>query len=271
MKTINLDQCILYETQGHSSKGNQLKWKHGGYWYKADHMGYEGLSEVVISRLLQHSNVTDYVEYEPARITYRGKIYDGCRSRDFIVDGEELVTVDHLFRQYTGKNLAFELSHIASVKERIAYLVSVVQEYTKIKDFGKYIAKTLEMDAFFLNEDRHMNNIALIYDSKTKTYRNSPYFDNGLALFADTESDFSLEKSLSECFDAILAKPFSLSFEEQTGEAIALYGRQIRFYFQLQDVREELEKFRDIYDDRILERVEDVFRNQMRKYQYMFV
>ena len=28
-----------------SSKGNQLKWKKDGYWYKADYTGYEGLAE----------------------------------------------------------------------------------------------------------------------------------------------------------------------------------------------------------------------------------
>ena len=27
-----------------SSKGNQPKWLTDGLWYKADHMGYEGLS-----------------------------------------------------------------------------------------------------------------------------------------------------------------------------------------------------------------------------------
>jgi len=36
-----------------SSKGNQLKWKDGEFWYKADYTGYEGLSEYVISHLLQ--------------------------------------------------------------------------------------------------------------------------------------------------------------------------------------------------------------------------
>ena len=30
-----------------SSKGNQLKWKQGEIWYKADYTGYEGLAESV--------------------------------------------------------------------------------------------------------------------------------------------------------------------------------------------------------------------------------
>ena len=36
-----------------SSKGNQLKWETDGIWYKADYMGYEGLSEYVVSELLK--------------------------------------------------------------------------------------------------------------------------------------------------------------------------------------------------------------------------
>ena len=39
-----------------SSKGNQPKWLADGLWYKADHMGYEGLSEIVISKLLAETN-----------------------------------------------------------------------------------------------------------------------------------------------------------------------------------------------------------------------
>lgn len=43
---------------GHfSSKGNQFKWFEDDFWYKADYLGYEALSEFLISRLLQKSNV----------------------------------------------------------------------------------------------------------------------------------------------------------------------------------------------------------------------
>ena len=35
-----------------SSKGNQLKFRRGDIWYKTDYLGYEGLVEYVISKLL---------------------------------------------------------------------------------------------------------------------------------------------------------------------------------------------------------------------------
>ena len=47
--------------EGHSSKGNQLKWEQDGWWYKADAFGYESLAEVVVSRLLAQSNIPDAV------------------------------------------------------------------------------------------------------------------------------------------------------------------------------------------------------------------
>ena len=40
-----------------SSKGNQLKWCRNNVWYKADYMGYEGLVEYVVSRLLEKSYI----------------------------------------------------------------------------------------------------------------------------------------------------------------------------------------------------------------------
>ena len=45
---IDLSNESLIDTKATSSKGNQLKWLVGGKWYKAAHMGYEGLCEVVI-------------------------------------------------------------------------------------------------------------------------------------------------------------------------------------------------------------------------------
>ena len=56
-----------------SSKGNQPKWLTDGLWYKADHMGYEGLSEIVISKLIAKTNIQNYVMYLPTFIEYEGR------------------------------------------------------------------------------------------------------------------------------------------------------------------------------------------------------
>jgi hypothetical protein len=270
MEIINMDQYLPYNTYGHSSKGNQLKFMHDGFWYKADHMGYEGLAEVIVSKLLRLSNVKNYVDYEPVMITYKDVLYHGCRSRNFLTEGEELVTSEHLFRQYTGQGLSQELAHITAVNERIAFFVQTIQDYTRIIDFGKYITMILELDAFFLNEDRHTNNIAVKYNPKAKIYQPCNIFDNGLALFSDTSISFTKEKPVPVCLSIIQAKPFSFDFDEQMDEAAAIFGTQLHFTFNNNDIITSLDEFQDIYDDWILDRIENTLRNQMRKYQYMF-
>ena len=53
MEIRNFDAYSPLHKSGHTSKGDQLKWKIDDRWYKADYMGYEGLSEVLVSDLLQ--------------------------------------------------------------------------------------------------------------------------------------------------------------------------------------------------------------------------
>ena len=71
----------------------------------------------------------------------------------------------------------------------------------------------LEIDAFFLNEDRHTNNIAVLYDTETEQYSPSPLFDQGLCLFADISNDYPLDLPMDVCMERIEAKPFSSDFD----------------------------------------------------------
>ena len=100
----------------------------------------------------------------------------------------------------------------------------------------------LEIDAFFLNEDRHTNNIAVIYDLKKREYRYCPYFDMGLSLFADIKQDFPIEKTIEECHKSIIAKPFSKDFDEQMDAANELYGRYLKFNISKAEMEKEEEE-----------------------------
>ncbi|MBQ8518350.1 MAG: hypothetical protein IJ455_01935 [Agathobacter sp.] len=270
---------------GHSSKGNQMKWMQDGYWYKADQFGYESLAEVVTSHLLRQSNITNAVVYEPVMIRYKDKDYRGCRSENFRQKDEVLVPLERLFRNHTTIGLAKQLARISNVKERIKYTEEVLGNITKIEDFGIYLTKILEMDTFFLNEDRHTNNISILYNKETDKYRLCPLYDMGLSLFADTKVDFPLEKDYFACKEKIVAKPFSRDFDEQLDVANELYGCHLKFDFsasRITDVVTELrEKYFlteedvtngrvDGYTEQELKRVEDTLRYQAAKYKYMF-
>ncbi|MCD8104099.1 MAG: hypothetical protein LUF35_03625 [Lachnospiraceae bacterium] len=278
---------------GHSSKGNQLKWFQDGWWYKADGFGFESLAETVVSTLLEHSALResykyDFVRYEPVMIRYKGQDYRGCRSRNFKGKTEELVPLERLSRIYTGFSLAEELARIADMKQRIVYTEKLVRNVTGMADFGVYLTRMLEIDAFFLNEDRHTNNIAVLYDTETKKWRLCPFFDMGLSLFSDTREDYPLEKSFAECREHVLAKPFSSDFDEQLDAASELYGTFLKFDFPAGRIMETLgqdltwmaysqmenseEKIRDPfpYTPEEVSRVEEALRYQARKYRYMF-
>ena len=127
----------------------------------------------------------------------------------------------------------------------------------------------LEIDAFFLNEDRHTNNIAVIYNEKTQQYSLSPLFDQGLCLFSDISQDYPLNLTVEECLKKIEAKPFSSDFDIQLEAAEDLYGVQLRFDFTLRDVQEELTRLAEIYPGEIRSRVELLLRSQIHKYAYL--
>lgn len=279
ISVVEINQDSILTSSGHSSKGNQLKWEKDGYWYKADALGYEGLAEVVTSSLLQHSHITGFVEYEPVFIKYHEKYYRGCRSRNFRSEEEELVTLEKLYRVMTGMSLAKELAHIAETAQRIAHTVSFVENVTGLKDFGVYLAKLLEIDAFFLNEDRHTNNIALLYNARSDEYRPCPFFDMGLALFADTLDSFPLCDDYESCIRKIAAKPFSRDFEEQMDAADTLYGNYLRFDMSQYEIHQFIDSLQEKYEvpDQMewyspqeWQRVENTLAQQARSYSYAF-
>lgn len=249
-----------------SSKGNQLKWYAEGRWYKADYLGYEGLSEYVTSRLLEKTNVEDYVRYEVSKIQYNGNEYVGCVSDSFLKEGEELITLDKLFRQFYAMDLTRELLCMET-EEKIKYVTEQTEQATGLLNFGAYLTMLLELDAFIFNEDRHMNNIALVYSGRNGKYRYCPVFDNGAAFFSDTRVDYDLRLSVEQCAKKAEAKPFSKSFDQQMDIAERLYGQQLAIRFTEKDAEEYL-KAAEGYPKEIKDRILEVIRMQLRKYRY---
>ena len=92
MKNVTLDTYSPFHKTGHTSKGDQRKWKVDGIWYKADYMGYEGLAEALVSSLLEKSSLAyPFVSYQLVQIEYKGQVIRGCASRDFLEEGEILI------------------------------------------------------------------------------------------------------------------------------------------------------------------------------------
>ena len=118
-------------------------------------------------------------------------------------------------------------------------------------------------------EDRHTNNIAVIYNEETQKYELSPFFDQGLSMFADINQDYPIDQSLEYCLGKIEAKPFSSDFDIQLDAAEELYGIQIGFQFTFKDIQIYLQKNSENYPREVIRRVEQLLRRQMRKYGYL--
>lgn len=251
-----------------SSKGNQPKWLADGLWYKADHMGYEGLSEIVISELLAKTNIRNFVIYKPTFIEYEGKKLVGCCSENFKKDNETIYTLEKLFRAYTGQSLAKALLDYSEVKDKIKFTVDFTEEHTNLENVGAYMTAMLELDSFFLNEDRHTNNIAFIRNDDTEEFSFCPYFDFGLSLLSDT-NDYPIDADVYDSISKVKAKPFDTDFDFQTDSAEELYGIQLTIGFTDNDIINTVDECKEYYDETTRNRVKNILLARRNKFKYL--
>lgn len=244
-----IDESYRRNDIGFSSLGVESKYYKDGYWYKQDISGYEGLAEETCSMILRYSNVEDYVEYEACMIN--GK--SGCRSKNFLKEGESIVTFKRLYEIACGGDLTDRVYTIRDVKERIEFVIDFVKEYAQI-DCRRYLSNILSFDMLVLNTDRHFHNLALI---RTKNgYRECPVFDNG-ASFLSNYGIFPPDEEIEELVTHAAAKPFSGSFEQQT---VAL-GTEIKLDYKA--IFEEIEKIKHV-------RLREAARYQLKRYNTFF-
>lgn len=261
-------------TEIRSSKGNQLKWERNNIWYKADYIGYEGLAESVISKLLNYSslNKKEYVSYETIEISYKNQVFNGAESINFLTGSWQIITLERLFKTFYGKSLHEALWNIHDSKERLKFLVDEVEKITGLSNFGVYMNKLLTIDALFLNEDRHTHNIAVLMNENNE-FEYCPIFDNGAGLLSDINIEYPLNGDIYKEIDSVKSKTVSLNFEEQLNVSEILYGENIKFNFTKNDVEEILSLYNgkeSIYSSEIRDRVKTIIFEQMRKYPYLF-
>lgn len=238
-----------------SSKGNQEKWfdKETNKWYKLDQFGYEALSETLISRLLEKSNIKkdtpfSFAKYEMESLNVHGRDRTGCSSDNFLKEGQSIITLSHLLNRQLGTSLKDKLERMSSDKKRIEYLADATKDCTNLECFPQYLTLLFEIDALFLNDDRHLNNIAVI--EKNGKYSYCPIFDNGAGLLSNIQ--FSpMDIAPKGLIKDLIARPFNTSFTRQMNTARNLYGKQLEMpLFTRKDIRNELEPLLEYYSSR---------------------
>ena len=259
-----------------SSKGNQEKWydQVSDRWYKLDQFGYEALAETVISTLLAQSNIqTDtpftFVRYHMERLRVHGRERTGCSSKNFLQPDQALITINRLLSSYLGKPLREKLVHLPSDKKRIAYLAEATAELTGLELFPQYLTLLFEVDALFCNDDRHLNNIAVIEQNGKFDY--CPIFDNGAGLLSNTQLS-QMDILPPALISALQARPFNTTFTRQMNTARSLYGMQLVMpKLTTSDIREVLGPVLNYYPQRdrgiMTDRVETCILIRQRKLQ----
>lgn len=258
-----------------SSKGNQEKWRDGNRWYKLDQFGYEALAESAVSCFLEQSNIeTDtsfhFTHYRMQRMNVHGRDRTGCSSENFLRPGQSIITLSRLFCKNNIDPKA-ALTRLPSDIRRVSYLAETTADLTGLRDFPRYLTLLFEVDALFLNDDRHLNNIAVLEQDGCFDY--CPIFDNGAALLSNTQIS-PMDIAPKALISSVRARPFNTTFNRQILSARKLYGSQLRIRkFSRSEIRDVLQPMLSYYAQRdrgiILDRVSDTITLRQRNQAQM--
>ena len=233
-----------------SSKGNQEKWfdDKTNRWYKLDLFGYEALAETIISTLLQKSNIQqtgfNIVSYQMEKIEVRKSLRTGCSSKNFLQNEEEIITLAHLLKNIIGSDYLTKIEKQKKLQGKIDYIVKQTEDYTGLDRFGEYLTLLFEVDMLFLNDDRHLNNIAIIRNEDKFDY--CPLFDFGAGLLSNIR-EYPLDIEPLSLIKNIVAKPFNYTFNRQVHAAQDLFGKQLECNFLKEDINLIFEKAKEYY------------------------
>ena len=140
-----------------SSKGSQIRWYKDNIFIKLDCLGYEGISEELVSKLLDYSNV-EHVQYEVCEIYEDNKfIGNGCYSFNFLNEDEQVFTFASILKKYSRDYATFNYDEV----------FEAMYDATGF-DVRIYLDHCICIDAIVKNEDRHFNNLAIIRYSNGK-------------------------------------------------------------------------------------------------------
>lgn len=193
-----------------TSKGNQPKYfDENNNFIKYDYLGYEGLSEIICSKLLSISSCSFFVHYNEFKGDDNKR---GCISKNFLLPNQKMITLYRLFQSYQI-NIEKEMQSL-NIVDKILYVANKVEEITGIDNFLEWLVSMLKFDFLVLNEDRHFNNIAVVYNNNLDKFSLMPVFDNGAALLSDLY-DYPIHLPLNDNVKKVHSKPFSSNFKKQ--------------------------------------------------------
>ena len=112
----------------------------------------------------------------------------------------------------------------------------------------KKTALLFEIDALFLNDDRHLNNIAVIEQDGKFDY--CPIFDQGAGLLSNTQL-LPMDIAPKALIASQRARPFNTTFNRQVSAARGLFGFQLDMpRLTIPEIEAELAPLLEYYPER---------------------
>ena len=194
-------------------KGNQEKFEENGFYYKIDNLGYESISEALVSEL--ECYITDFfhVDYYLCQVDNgEGVVLDACKSKSFLEKGMLEKSLFSIVKMAIKRgDVPIEVLGKYQGKDLVNKVLDIVYNATEL-DAKEYIGKMLYLDYITLNDDRHLNNIT--FSLKDGVWGFIPVYDNGGSLLSDL-SKYSEDTDLLKNIRKVKSKPFSTSFRRQ--------------------------------------------------------
>lgn len=254
----NLEQIKM----GGTSKGNQIKFYHNGYWIKLDNQYCsEGLAEEFVSLFCDCIYDLSHVVYHTERYLYNDNEYTGCYSYNMYDDlSVSFVSMRKLFHTW---GVPINTFFLKDAKTNIVNVANIVEQYTGLNVYN-YFRQLVLLDALILNEDRHYMNMGLFV--KANQFMLAPVFDNGSSLFC-VNWIYRKSKSLEENINSAksVARPFSKFYDNQVNAILELGGQPLKIdknklTYLLNHYHNEL------YSDEMNQRIKDVLKLRLDYY-----
>ena len=165
------------------STGCQQKYYKDGYWYKIDNFGGEAISEELATKVLDYSGIelNKYVKYERGLVNGS----NACRSKNCLSKEQALYSLEKIYQQDLQNSLTTHIKQYKTGKERYDFVTDYFYEKHGV-DIAGELEAIFFLDKIILNEDRHLNNIFLIYENGI--FKPAPILDNGTSLFVGNDS-----------------------------------------------------------------------------------
>jgi hypothetical protein len=164
-----------------------------------------------------------FVKYEICKVNGRY----ASKSADMLSNNEQLVTLNRAHAMLVGNTMQemFDKNNGMSVEDKAYYVCDILGRLmdTPVKDVCDYISILLQTDALLLNEDRHLDNIAIIKNDTG--FRFAPIFDFDCALFSCVE-DLS-KQNIEQYLQIKPSLPFERSHIDQIKIAYTISDKRL--------------------------------------------